>query len=388
MLNQNFLITFLLVFISLLLISGNLHAQEAEREWIDKSGKYKINATFQKLEVQIVTEDLVEKEVPFVFLVLSEGAVKIPLDNLSENDQAYVRELERLRKAKDETVPKKPVVNPPKTTPKDKESNTPPPEDKQPPMTGPNETLLNTTPDTHPNSSDPLKEPVIAPDRAPVLIVKSPDSDFEFLNEDSSAFESSIDITAVNQLPANIREHALVLHKRPNVIDVGKSFYALSQFESLPPVAIQLVRETSTSKNKYYRIQSLKLLAIYDATDSFDLILEGIADQAFSVRMLALELIEYLKDPRAVDQLVAQFPGRDRNKIVTVLTAYGSSVEEKVFPLLKHQNRTVIADAVRLLEKIGTEKSIEQLTPLLDSKVVIRMQARSSIDNIRKRLGQ
>ena len=383
MLHQNCLIPLLLVFINVLLIGENLSAQENEREWVDKSGKFKIEATFQKVETQVVDRT----EVTNVFLIRADGAaIKIPLDNLSLNDQAYVRELERMKKLENEVVPKTSVL--PKSTPNQSGNKSSGQERKDPTMSGTETLPAGDNPESSPKTTSPPTKDLAAENRPPVLRMESPDSDFEFLNEDSAAFESKIDISEVNQLPAKIREHALVLHKRPNVIDVGQSFYALSQFDSLPPVAVQLIRETSQSNNKYYRIQSLKLLAIFDAVESFDLILDAISDQAFSVRMIALEVLEHLKDPRAVDQLVARFPGRDRSKIAIVLTAYGSSVEEKVFPLLKHQNKTVIADAVRLLEKIGTEKSIEQLTPLLDSKVVIRMQARSSIDNIRKRLGQ
>jgi hypothetical protein len=350
----------------------SLGAQEVEREWVDKSGKFKINATFQKLEDSQV------------FLVRTDGAaIKIPFDGLSLEDQAYVRESIREAEARD-AVPQ--IVTPPV---KDEATDSTAMVD-QPPRDLANNTNSQTdNRATVPNSATDRSPERSSNSEVPEAFrIELPEIDFEYDDNAAEEFVSSVDINVVNQLPAHIKPHAVAIHQRKNHVDVAKAFYAFSRESALPSVAIQLLRETIKSPNKFYRVQSVKLLTLYDAEDSFDLLLAATSDQAFNVRVTSLEAFQYLRDPRAVDELIKLFPGRDRNKIMTVLTAYGPSIENKVFPLLTHRNRTVVADAIRLLERIGTENSIEQLKKLLDSKVVIRMQAKSSIESIQKRLNQ
>lgn len=328
--------TALIAITCILTIGLSLDAQEL-REWVDSSGKFKISGTFQKLE-----EDN-------VFLERADGAtIKIPLSSLSTSDKQYVTDLNQ-PKDSDEEMGKTP----------------------------------NSETSDSSSSGDAAKAPI---ERS--IVVDAPGDEFDFVDDDQPAFESAIDIELVKQLPPQEREITLILHKRPNPVEVGKAFASLAQLESIPSVTIRLLREMTLARNKYYRIQSLKLLAIFDPDKSFDRIIESLDDRSFSVRVSSLELIQELQDERAVEHLIARFAGRERNKISKVLASFGSKVEEPVINLLEHKNRTVVADAIRLLEKIGTEKSIDAITPLLESRAVIRLQAESSLKKIQKRLDE
>ncbi len=328
--------TVLLATICMLLIGTTLNGQD-RREWVDSTGKFKINGTFQKLENDSV------------FLERTDGAtIKIPLSSLSTQDQEFVAELIQPKEAEADT---------------NSETNNLPAIDSPPTVEG--------------STSKPIER---------AISIEPPENEFDFLGSNQPAFESAIDINQVEQLPEDVRGLAMVLHKRPTPIEVGQAFVALSQLESLPAVTIRLLRETTQADNKYYRVQALKLLAIFDPVESFDRILDCLDDRSFSVRITALEMIQHLQDERAVESLIARFPGRERNKISTVLVSFGPKVEEQVFTLLEHKNRTVVADTIRLLEKIGTEKSIDAISPLLDSRITIRMQAESSLEKIKKRL--
>lgn len=306
-----------------------------EREWVDRTGKHKIEGIFEKLEDG------------HVFLRRGDGvAIKIPLDQLGLTDQAHVREIMRARS---------------KTSP------------------------LKTGPDGLPiKKNDPNANP---DNRAKSLKIDAPGVETEFATSSDQKFTSGIKIERINQLPDEIRELALSLHQRKNVVSVGKAFTQLAEQESLPQVVIDLLRETSLSENRYLRVQSTKLLGVFDSVNSFDRIIDALDDPSLNVRWVALELIQILEDRRAIDELIARFPGPDRSKIIGVLSGFGPSIESKVIPLVEHENRTVVIDAVSLLTKIGGKQSIKRLESFQDSEnITLRLHCASAIRKIQQRL--
>lgn len=331
-----------------ILFGADAYAQD-QREWVDSSGKFKITGTFDRFEDGDV------------YIERDDGAtIKIPYGSLSKPDQLYVDR---------------------QTNPNSNDGNA---------MEGGNPDRDDTNNTTNNVSDSPSGNETAEPSRVldSVLQIEAPEKSNDLPNAKPSDFQSEIDFALIDPLPEKIKGLAIVLYRRPNTAEVGKAFSTLSQRPSLPPVLIQLIRECSQTGNHYLRNESLKLLAIFDPAKSFDRILDSLDDTSFDVRQTSLELIEYLKDERAVEHLIERFPGSDRAKISTVLARFGPDVEEAVFPLLQHKRRNVVADAILLLEKIGTQKSVDEITPLLEGHVMIRMQAQSSIEKIKKRLGQ
>ena len=410
---MNFQTTILLgVFLVFLLRLGATPAEAQERIWKDSSGKHEINAEFVKLEEGKVylKRRSTDKKTGEKKIV----TIAIELEQLSEADQQLVKELVANTNEPEISTDKDPNLdgsNNGETTDENPTSTEPPTEEANPPkMEDPTNDVIPTgsngtdTPGSESNdptlngtattSGNATTNPVTAGTSSndsqttrPVIIAPTA-SNAAVDNSFDSNFQSSIDIERVNQLQPPYKSAALALHKRLSTLQVGNAFQVLASVESPPQVVIDLVRETADSPNKYLRMESIKLLALHDPVKSFDKILEAATDnQSFDVRWTALELIEYLNDERAIDTLIHRFSGRDRSKILKVLTSFGSQVEDPLFALLDHENRNVITDAIRLLGKIGTEKSVEKITPLLDAEnTSVRMQAKSALREIHARL--
>lgn len=376
-------------------------ASAQERVWVDNTGKHKLEATFEKLEEATV------------FLRTAEDKlIQIPLEKLCEADQAFVKDL---------TQPKTDVAQADKTTADEKSTST---NDSSSPGKNANpktnnksselknsskkETSTNQITATNKNQSTAVRPTDSNPatekpedrgedptntSRTPLdgVEIAAPNPGLSASGASQLQFQSSIDLQRVNSLEPPYREIGLAIRSRENVLSVGKAYVQLAELESAPPVIVELLHESTKSTNKYIRIQALKLLAILAPEESYDCIIKSVSDSSFNMRWTALELIEYLDDPRGLDILVERFPSRDRNKIVSVLTSMGTRhpIEEKIFPLLDHENRNVVLDAIRLLARVGSQKSIEKIQPFRDAEnALLRLQAKSALESIGKRLGQ
>lgn len=324
-----------------------------ERVWTDKSGVHKLTAEFVKVE---------EGD---VFLRRPDGeTIALALSKLSIDDQNYVRDLLAPGNGTEPTT-EPPVTQPPVT---------------QPPVT------VTEPPKTEPRPTQPIR-------RAPRV---RDDSVLEIDRLESAAFStapplnetSEIEITRIQELQGDFRALGTTLHQRENVIVVNRAFEAIADKGSIPPLMIELISELADSSHKHLRMQAIKLLAKFDPQNSLPKILEAVSDNgSFDVRWTALELVEHLQDDRAIDTLIERFPSKDNGKVLSVLVTFGNQIEERIFPFLESKNRDDITNAMSLLTKIGSEKSIPKIEPFLESELVtLRLQAESSIRQLKTRL--
>ena len=339
-----------------------------ERVWTDKSGVHKLTAEFVKVE---------EGD---VFLRRPDGeTIALALSKLSIDDQNYVRDLLAPGNGTEPTT-EPPVTQPPVTEPPVTE-----PPVTQPPVTQPPVTVTE-PPKTEPRPTQPIR-------RAPRV---RDDSVLEIDRLESAAFStapplnetSEIEITRIQELQGDFRALGTTLHQRENVIVVNRAFEVIADKGSIPPLMIELISELADSSHKHLRMQAIRLLAKFDPQNSLPKILEAVSDNGgFDVRWTALELVEHLQDDRAIDTLIERFPSKDNGKVLSVLVTFGNQIEERIFPFLESKNRDDITNAMSLLTKIGSEKSIPKIEPFLESELVtLRLQAESSIRQLKTRL--
>jgi HEAT repeat protein len=114
------------------------------------------------------------------------------------------------------------------------------------------------------------------------------------------------------------------------------------------------------------RTDALKTLAEWTTDDVVDAVLARVEDDDEHVRTAAMQLLLKVDDPRAAEA-VADRLGIDSVAATNVLIEMGQSAEEAVLAHLDSNNPLVLLDACAVLERIGTEKSVEPLKRLVSS---------------------
>ncbi len=114
-----------------------------------------------------------------------------------------------------------------------------------------------------------------------------------------------------------------------------------------------------------------------------DLMIEALGDKKPEVRIEAIESLKILKDPRAIKPLVLLFDKENsevRYKAGLALVYIGEPAIEDVIGMLNHEERKVRAEAINILIKIGDEKVVDALMPLMnDPDVRIRREAARAV---------
>jgi HEAT repeat protein len=115
------------------------------------------------------------------------------------------------------------------------------------------------------------------------------------------------------------------------------------------------------------RLKALELLAEFGTPETkLAAAIAALDDSESIVRSRACSILEELKDARAVEPLVELFFDHSVHAS-DCLIAHGPAAEEAVLKLLSDWRRDVVRGAVKILEKIGTEKSIPALMVLSQS---------------------
>ncbi len=106
---------------------------------------------------------------------------------------------------------------------------------------------------------------------------------------------------------------------------------------------------------------------------------------AIFMRGQAIELLGTLRDPRAADAVAARLPfTQERFAATKALKEIGGPAEEAVLRLLKDTDIGVKVEACRILEVIGTAKSIPALEAA-EKDIVLMFPAKAALQAIRKR---
>jgi HEAT repeat protein len=113
------------------------------------------------------------------------------------------------------------------------------------------------------------------------------------------------------------------------------------------------------------RGDAVKALAVWGGPETIPALIGGLKDQDFGVRWAILDTLKALKDPQAAEALAEMIvEKKDTGKASDALKSIGSKAETAVIPLLSHGDDRVRSDACKILQVIGTEKSVPMLMRL------------------------
>ncbi|WP_435005199.1 HEAT repeat domain-containing protein [Tundrisphaera lichenicola] len=135
----------------------------------------------------------------------------------------------------------------------------------------------------------------------------------------------------------------------------------------------------------FARSDAAKTLAVWGGPENTHALIEALKDPEFHVRWAVLDTLKALKDPESADALADYFmDSNDRGKAVEALKAIGPPAEDAVLRCLNHNDGFTRMDACKILEQIGTEKSVPALRRLaMTNQGLDSMAARDAL----KRLG-
>ena len=120
----------------------------------------------------------------------------------------------------------------------------------------------------------------------------------------------------------------------------------------------------------FTRADAAKALAVWGGPESTPALIVALKDTAFNVRWAVLDALKGLKDPQASEALAALVAeDKDRGKAVDALKAIGPPAEDAVIPLLSNGEDRVRVEACKILQVIGSEKSVPMLRRLAASKL-------------------
>jgi len=119
----------------------------------------------------------------------------------------------------------------------------------------------------------------------------------------------------------------------------------------------------------YCRKRALEALRRWYTPEVMPAIIRAAEDQAFYVRWAAIDTLSEMKDNKAAAAAVAaRIPG-DRNHAVQAIKRMGSVAEDAVLDAMgKGDSWTLVWDFLEALEAVGGTKSLQRLTPYVNSK--------------------
>ena len=377
-------------------------AQEA-RTWVDSSGKFKIDASYDKVEDGKV------------FLKLTSGGLKqIPLSMLSSADQDYVKDL--LNPAPPAETPSDVLSDPAPSL----GTETPPADIEQPmpappvtpadepesadvsPATGAAESLpVSDTPLGDAGSTEVLNAADVKPPE-PVVFYGKKIGDLDirkieplvakegFRANPKYLFE--VDRRDLVLLPREFQRAALLLLEeptKPREAIPALEFLKVRWPKDREPTLIKLVINCASSDHKFNRESALKILADRDPDQSFPYIFARVDDTSFTIRSLAYQMLRKVGDRRAIEPLATRFASDDVDRISSLLRSFGSDSEDAVAKYLTDEDPDIRLKACNLIGKIGTAKSLPTLEAMQqrEETMMLKAQTRSSINKIKRRSG-
>ncbi|SIO19724.1 HEAT repeat-containing protein [Singulisphaera sp. GP187] len=142
---------------------------------------------------------------------------------------------------------------------------------------------------------------------------------------------------------------------------------ALGRLKNAPPndrrdEIAKAVEPLLTDPDGFCRSDAAKTLAVWGGVDSTPALLKVLKDPAFNVRWAILDALKELRDPKAAEALIDYLmTSNDRGKAAEALKAIGPSAEEAVLRGLTHHDGFARMDVCRILQAIGTLKSVPAL---------------------------
>lgn len=193
----------------------------------------------------------------------------------------------------------------------------------------------------------------------------------------------------VQKQPAVLRPHLDALVSGDDPVQIRRSLRYLAEH---PPTVVDegywdILAHYVQGNDKFFRLEGLKAMRAVAPKRILPYLIYLLDDSTFEVRWLVYDYLAEIEDDRVIEPLVDHYLTNERNQIEILLLPYGPKTEKLLFRFLRHPDVEVRSDVVKFLGKVGSEPSIEALRQLEnDSSVTVRLQARSSIRRIEKRL--
>lgn len=395
-----------------LFVLGTVHpslAQES-RTWVDSSGQFKIEATFEKVQNDNV------------MLKLPDGELKqIPLALLSAADQDYVEDL-----LAPDPVPATDTPVDSSTKPSlSEEVNSP---TSFTPATNAASEELATALAQPVNEETVSKEMVLdQQDQPDALVPQDPEEENSIAQSLTEAdlkppepmihIGQKIGDLVIDQieipkvvngvranpkyllpvernelalLPREFQGAALLLleeSSKPREAIRALDYLKIHWPKNRQPTLIKLVINCASSDHKYNRESALEILSDRDSDQSFPYIFARVDDTSFTIRSMAYQMLRKVGDRRAIEPLAKRFASDDVDRIASLLRSFGSDSEAAVTPYLTHEDPDIRLRACNLIGKIGTPKSLDALEQMMEREEtrILKAQTRSSINKIKRR---
>ena len=386
-----------------LLLLQTASAQES-RTWVDATGEFRIEASFESLKDGKV------------MLKLPDGKLKqIPLSMLSDADKTFIDNLNSPAPVEspkevptpEEKLPETPAVQPkpelPATTPEIPE---PPREENSTesmttaPAPAPSDSDASATADEEDTSTD-LPDNFARPD--PIIITGKEIGDLDMDKIEPPQVSDGpranpkyllpVEQSELILIPRNFQGAAQRLlneSESPRDAVMALEYLKLNWPENRQPTLIKLVVNCASSDEKYNRETALEILADRDSDQSFPYILARVDDTSFTVRSKAFEILRKLGDRRAIPTLAKRFTSSDSDRVASLLRYFGTDAEPVVLPFLSHEDPEVRLRACSLIGNIGTGESLQALEEMAgrETTMMLKAQTRSSLRKVRKRVEQ
>lgn len=176
-------------------------------------------------------------------------------------------------------------------------------------------------------------------------------------------------------------------------LDKWKVRIPLTQLAKMSPVSSKqqevngVLRELFEKSDHAVRMEILRIWSTWGTEEVVPDIRRALEEGNDFMRLEALQTIGQRRFTSALpDVIVLARTGKYRTEIQETVTSFGSSAEEKVWPLLEGSSVETVKLALRILRRIGTEKSLPKIQKLLnDSDPFVRVEAENGTKDIQRR---
>ncbi len=138
--------------------------------------------------------------------------------------------------------------------------------------------------------------------------------------------------------------------------------------DSPSPELLNLMASLATDSENSIRASAASFLKTYGTTNEVPVLIKLLRDSDWNARQNAIKGLSRMKDERAIDPLVDELmrggsPGQQ--EATAALVAIGAPAETAVLQMLQQKYLETRREACRILQRIGTSKSLEPLQEIV-----------------------
>jgi len=191
-------------------------------------------------------------------------------------------------------------------------------------------------------------------------------------------------------LAPNERELLLAELKDKDGFKVRRAADRLAQVpaaEKNPDEVAKALAALLSDRDRWIRLAAAKALVVWATPEAAPALIAALDDKDVWVRIAAMEALGRLKTKEGAQAVARQLPIlQGRPEAVKALKAMGAIAEPAVLPYLKDRDDWVRQEACKILEEIGTDKSLPALTEFESSgNFLDRKAAEKALKAVRER---